>query len=205
MSIHEVSTPPPKPKHTEGMERLGVVSSAGKTSHTYVPIIQTPPDTHSPDKREARSLVNRKRMSRAKTSLENKSKRGRPKGAKDKNPRTARGSKRTKKKIALPKESADVSARVANEANEGGLVGTKRQLSFAHPKRKQAKLNPTNEDSDVEVEGVTLIWMKQALAKREHKMLGEEYLAGVAQQQIRFGENPANRRAPRKPHLHGQV
>jgi hypothetical protein len=36
-------------------------------------------------------------------------------------------------------------------------------------------------------------------------MLGEEYLAGVAQQQIRFGENRANRRAPRKPHLHVQV
>jgi hypothetical protein len=47
--------------------------------------------------------------------------------------------------------------------------------------------------------------MKQALAKHEHKMLGEEYLAGVAQQQIRFGENRANKRAPRKPHLHGQV
>jgi len=96
-----------------------------------------------------------------------------------------------------------VSARVANEANEGCLVGTKRQLSFAHPKRKEAKLNPTNEDSDVAVEGVTLIWMKQALAKRERNMLGEEYLAGVAQQQIRFGENRANRRAPRKPHLYG--
>jgi hypothetical protein len=98
-----------------------------------------------------------------------------------------------------------VSARVAKEASEGGLVGTKRQLSFAHPKRKQAKVNPTNEDSDVEVEGVTLNWMYQALAKREHKKLGEEYLAGVAQQQIRFGENRANRRAPWKPHLHGQV
>ena len=155
----------------------------------YVPIIQTPRDAHSPGKREASSLVNRHRMSRAKIALENKSKRGRPKGAKDINPRAARGSKRTKKKLALPKESADVSARVANEANEGCLVGTKRQLSFAHPKRKEAKLNPNNEDSDVAVEGVTLIWMKQALAKREHKMLGEEYLAGVAQQQIRFGEN----------------
>ena len=89
----------------------------------------------------------------------------RPKGAKNKNPHADRGSKRTKKKIALPKESADVSARVVKEASEGGLVGTKRQLSFAHPKRQRAKVNPTNEDPDVEVEGVTLNWMKQALAQ----------------------------------------
>jgi hypothetical protein len=61
--------------------------------------------------------------------------------------------------------SADVSARVAKEASEGGMVGTKRQLSFAQPKGQQAKLNPTNEDSDVEVEGVTMNWMKQALAQ----------------------------------------
>jgi hypothetical protein len=71
------------------MERLGVVSSAGKTSHMYVPIIQTPPDTRSPGKREARSLVNRNRVLKAKIALENKSKLGRPKGAKDKNPRAA--------------------------------------------------------------------------------------------------------------------
>eukprot|EP00242_Pyramimonas_sp_CCMP2087_P003360 CAMPEP_0198232398 /NCGR_PEP_ID=MMETSP1445-20131203/115710_1 /TAXON_ID=36898 /ORGANISM="Pyramimonas sp., Strain CCMP2087" /LENGTH=474 /DNA_ID=CAMNT_0043913069 /DNA_START=717 /DNA_END=2137 /DNA_ORIENTATION=- len=106
MSIHDLKTPPPKPMYTEGMELLGVVSSAGKTSHTYVPIIQTPPNAHSPGKREARGLVNRSRVFRAKITLENKRKNGRPKGAKDKNPRAARGSKRTKKKTALPKESA---------------------------------------------------------------------------------------------------
>jgi hypothetical protein len=65
----------------------------------------------------------------------------RPKGAKNKNPRADRGSKRTKKKIALPKESADVPAKVANEANEGCLTGWYQSDNLALHTLKGKKLS----------------------------------------------------------------
>ena len=155
MSVDGLCTPPSKPRLVEGLERSTLLSSVGKTTHTHVPLIQTPPDACTPGKGEARRHVNSMRITRAKAKLAKPGKRGRPKGAKDRKPRKPRGSKTQK-----PNKVVDVSGRVAQVASEGGFAGTQRQLDFgalernARPKAPPARLRPRAHESATDGEGV---------------------------------------------------